>query len=316
MFNQQKTKILFVLFILFSVSCNTIDDKIEPTPLFEKEVTKFSQIQSDTANYEDAVVIQSEPKTCPDGRVWDPNTRKCVDDNGGINCSAVESSNLDASQRNRAVALYGQDGGNKYDQIKYDFSSTPNQTYIENYSQLVWNYVKQIESAIVNGSNAYASSASSTTQYNASTYLSYLNSYLNPLKNTITNDVNLNEQQRLVLLQAFQAISDNFTQASNLVTDNIDCFPDQANFSNTSGPNGEISASSSFGSLFKKVVNFVATVVVSIVKNTVHFAAAFYVWGQTPEIAILGGAIGAIWGLGRGIYKAITGDLVCVFSCS
>jgi hypothetical protein len=245
---------------------------------------------------------------CPTNYHWDNRRGLCVPD--ADPCEAVSSATLRTSQRNKAILLYGQEGGNAFDQIDAEAPTQPTYTYLSNYSSLVASYVSQIKNAIVTASNAYMASVSSTTDYNASTYFAFLNTYLNPLKTNITNDPNLTPEQRNVLLKAFVAINDNFYSASNLVTENLSCFPDPQ-----SSLSGEFTTQGWFGNFLKKVVNVVATVIVAVAENAVRFAASFYTIGQTPESAILGGAVGAVWGLYRGIRNAIEGDLVCLFAC-
>ncbi|MCC9137544.1 hypothetical protein [Pontibacter silvestris] len=272
-------------------------DQEQPAPSIKEECPSNAK----------AITYTIPPGGCPIYTHWDP----ILPDEVSYPCEAVSASTLRSSQRNKATTLYGQQGGSAFDQIQSDYYSVSNIVYLSNYSSLVSAYVSQIRNAIINASNAYIASVSSTTNYNASTYLSYLNSYLTPLKTKISNDPNLNIEQKNVLSKAFIAVNDNFHQASSLVTNNLNCFEDPT----SSSVDGEVSTQGWLGNVLKKVVNIVATVVVAVVENTVRFAAEFYRVGQTETVMILGGAVGAIWGLYRGIRKAIEGDFVCLFAC-
>lgn len=276
-------------------SCSKDQEQVAPNTMLE--------------NTASAIVgpLAEPPGGCPSGTVWNPVEGECLP--APDPCNNISDNTLKASQRSKAVSLYGAEGGAAFDQM--DANTVPTYVYLSNYSSLVVSYVAQIRAAIISASNAYIASVSPTTEYNASTYLSYLNSHLNPLKSTIINDANLTSQQRSVLLLAFTAINDNFTHASNMATIYLGCYPNPANLNAA----GEVIIQGWFGSFLKKVVNVVATVVVAVVENSARFAAAFYTVGLTLESAVLGAAVGAIWGLYRGVRDAINGDLVCLIPC-
>lgn len=279
------------------------------------------------------------PGGCPEGYTWDNQLGKCV--RNPAPCSQVTLSNLNSIARNRVIALYPSDGGLRYDQLKNHTYNAPDVIY--SFNTRTWDYTQQIRQAIVNGSNAYASAAGTGTAYSGSTYLSYLNSYLTPLKNTINGDGLLTSNQKSVLMQAFDGINENFYRTSNLVDANLDCFPTpsglyaapiEAEVSGTDvstmmGPLanstlaanalGTVGTNSWFGNALKKVVNVVATVLVNVVQH----AAVGAIWGAVigtsagPWGTVLGfaygGLAGAMLGFFRGMDLALQGQYVCVY---
>jgi hypothetical protein len=296
-----------LFFILWATSCNTVhDDSVKPISI--NQAKNSNEISPNNI----------PPGGCPDGYEWNNQIGQCEPVN---DCSAVQYSSINTSARNSVVSIYGQDGGIKYDQLKAD-TNTPAQV-IYSYSAKVWNYIGQIENAIKNASNAYSSSVSSTDQYNSTTYLSYLNSYLNPLKTTITNDNNLNSDERNVLLQTFQAISDNFYKTSNLIENNWECFPpiesSQSSSSYSEFEGGVSNNANSFLTKLKTIVNFVATILVPMVQSAAQgsiygatIGSFVSPWGTFVGFAV-GGVFGGAVGFMEGFINALNGKYICVF---
>lgn len=312
-------KLLVVVFIMLMASCSkTEQEQVRP--------------MENLAGARKGGTLLSPPLGgCPSGYVWDNTLAECVNP-----CSKVWSDNINSIARNRVVTVYPSGGGLRYDQLKNHTYNAPNVIY--SFSTKAWSYTQQIRQAIVNGSNAYASAAGTTTAYNATTYLSYLNSYLTPLKNTINGDASLSSNEKTVLMKAFDGINENFTRTSNLVDANLNCYPTPTGLSSGTlaadatldGPYangmaptrdaiGTVGTNSWLGNALKKVVNVIATVLVNVVEH----AAVGAIWGGVvgsvggPWGTIIGFGIGglggAMVGFFRGMDLAIQGRYVCVF---
>ena len=248
-------------------------------------------------------------------------------------CSQFIEPQVSQTQRSRMVSQYGADGGTNFDIAA---SAAPNLTtaYVNNLGSIVYNYMNQITNAIQNGAGDYANTFCDFCSQTYSSYSLYssINNYLASIRSNIQSDPALTVTQRDALVNVLSAYDSNFHYISGLIEDNNDCFEDPNWYSSNraggaiiKGGGGMVIQSgflSGLGRTLKKIVNIVATIVVTMAQFAFILAAYGYVIGSfvpMPGAPVTGIAVGAIAGgfvgLLFGIGRCINGDYVCIFSC-
>jgi hypothetical protein len=238
-------------------------------------------------------------------------------------CSDLNDPVLTQTQRDRAVVAFGSAGGTAFDGAKAALPSLDD-TYINNYSSLVFNYMNQITTAIRNGASDYAyticvsviPACPGLNVYISTSLKSYIDNYLNPIKSSIQTNSSLTSQQRDVLQNAIAAFESNFEYVSSMIESQYDCFPNPSWYGGYGPMVQPMGVLFGIGKVLRKVVNIVSTVVTHVFETALRVA----VWGALGAIILgipgspllIGAILGGLIGISNGVTAVLQGKYICI----